>query len=259
MEPRTVCAVLPVTNQSQVKLAKKAVDIFIKQHYLPVQLIVVNNTSDAIINRDVEQLLPEGIRIREINNVPVNATRSQLYNIGILSTEAEWILPLSVNIYSHPSRLLYQLAHTPDGAVSCLRYQMCLDISKLDEHKETGFIPDLFFMYAPADTILFPRIHAGEISLYDERLGWNESNELLHRLSRKIPVVNIDNAHTRLISGLNWPALSITFFHSMFPRTDIPKQDEELIKLKQSLNMHDYSLLYSVLASLGFQVKNGLV
>lgn len=255
-----VCAILPVLNKNYVKLAKKTVDLFLRQHFLPIELLVVNGSDVPILTENTDYLAAEGITIQEISLACPQTNLAMLYNAGIIHTEAQWIVPLNPKIYSHPARIGYQLAQVQADEPCLLSYQVAVDLSEaLTTDKPVQPKVKLHRnLWGVATTIIFPRVIAGELVTYNESLSYNEQEELVNRLNNKgvVPTVCC-NLHTSLVDGMNWPMLSVAFYAGS---TEIEKvQFQQYVAVEGKLSNADYAALARIFTLYDFQVTNALV
>jgi|JI10StandDraft_1071094.scaffolds.fasta_scaffold02263_23 glycosyltransferase involved in cell wall biosynthesis len=257
---KRVCAILPVLNRNYVKLAKKTVDLFLRQHFVPIELLIVNGSDVPIITENTEHLVAEGITLRELSLAYSQFNLSALYNAGILATEAQWIVPLNPKIYSHPARIGYQLAQVQGDNPCLLTYQIAIDLSTAlaTDKPVQPTIKLIRNLWGIATTMIFPRVIEGELVVYDETLNHNEQEELLQRLINKGTTPTFCcNLHTALVDGMNWPMLSVAFHTGS---TELEKlQFDQYTAVEGKLSNADYAALARIFTLYDFQVTNALV
>lgn len=286
---KLVSAIMPHNNSSRLGLARKAVNNFIRNAYHPYELVIVNTTSDKVLTNEAGSFELEalGCCVTELFAPELaSANASQLRNFGIRQAKGNWILPIDSDDWSHPFRLLYQMAHRDtdrvliEGNRLCrpvlLRNQLRVDVAPVlrDNLTETDtYKPTLYLLELSggvSSTILFHRMSCarsakGDKSYdpfdesymwYDEELEINEHAELLSRLPE--PVV-VDNSHNVFTSGMQWPIMSIAIYHGnnqlsrdqFFEGMPFP-EDKNVVP--EGILPNDIATLKSVLQSYDFQI-----
>lgn len=270
--PPLVSCILTVFNYHRLTLARKAVNNFIRQHYVPYELIIVNSTGQAVLtNNEMERddIKAAGCHIRE---VPVDGllNSATMKNIGLDQAKGDWIICIDDDDYFHPSRLLYQMAHRVEHAPCLLRYQLRIDISSAvrpfseDAPKDQTIRPLLHLLKMDSGvpcTMLFPRINeAKKAWKFNEDLNTGEYEELLARMQNMNDPVVCDNMHNVFVKGLHWPIMSVAIYHGnneltyerFFAKYD-PLLEANGVPI--GLNVEDIEHLKVVLQSYNFRVS----
>jgi glycosyltransferase involved in cell wall biosynthesis len=267
MQPPLVSVIMPVASSLRVRLARIAVNNFLRQHYVPFELIIVNASGTPIINQvaDNASLLDGNHNTYEIACATANS--ATLKNIGLQKAVGPWVICVDDDDYFHPARLLYQMAHRRENLPCMLRYQLRVDLSKVINlpgslAKPEPRQPDVYVLNNPAgiaSTMLFPRLpdaNRPEVRWYfDETLNTGEYEELLGRMGRWYKTndfVVCNNIHSKFVQAMQWPLLSIAFYHvgnelthaEFFPAGLVTKSDNVL---PAGLNSADADLLKMVL------------
>lgn len=277
MNPPLVSAILPIADPRRVSLARKAVNNFIRQHYTPYELIVVNGTGiDVLTNQemDTDAFRSAGCSVQELR-VPAGLNAAAMRNRGIQAAAGDWLFPIDDDDWCHPQRLLFQMAHRRGNRACLLRNQLRVDVSKsltqsVEDHPVGSWKPLLHLVTRNNgidSTILFPRqnIHyaysEAQLWLYDETLNTGEHEELLARIQQNAgdPVV-CNNSHNRLVQGMQWPILSIAVYHGgnellyeqFFGGTDVTRNSGNV---PTGLVDSDIQQLKVVLQSYNFDVR----
>ena len=273
MKPPLVSGILPFSNPRRLSLVRKAVNNFIRQHYTPYELIIVNGTdTDVLTNTEMDSELFEqaGCHVLEIR-APEGLNAAAMRNRGIKAAHGEWIFPIDDDDWCHPERLMYQMAHRDENRPCLLKYQLRVDVSasllnEVEGGPHDAIKPMLHLLRSEAgipSTILFPRIEPvpGNPWLYNESLNVGEHDELLGRMRRAIldPVV-CDNMHSTFVDGMQWPILSIAMYHGgnelthsqFFPQVP-PSNDRSVAP--HGLTISDMGQLRTVLRSYNFKVR----
>ena len=273
MKPPLVSGILPFSDPRRLNLVRKAVNNFIRQHYTPYELVVVNGTdTDVLTNDEMKSELFEkaGCQLLEVR-APAGLNAASMRNIGIKAAHGEWIFPIDDDDWCHPQRLLFQMAHRIAGHPCLLRYQLRVDISPsllntAEQHPVGAFKPLLHLLGLSTgvpSTLLFPKSvdSSGEPWLYDGSMNIGEHDELLARMSQAgaTPVV-CDNMHNSFVTGMQWPILSIAMYHTSNELTHeqffqrIPKpMDASVVPV--GLTGEDMMQLKTVLQSYNFKVR----
>lgn len=273
MKSPLVSAILPFSDPRRLNLTRKTVNNFIRQHYTPYELVIVNGTdTDVLTNQEMntDGFREAGCQVLEIR-APQGLNAAAMRNRGILAAHGDWVFPIDDDDWCHPQRLLYQMAHRVDDHPCMLKYQLRVDISpslrqSADDHPEGAFKPLLHLLCLEGgipSTILFPRlINAdGEPWLYDEELNIGEHDELLARMKQDgvAPVV-CDNMHNTFVNGMQWPIFSIAMFHTSNELTreqffqKLPRPIDHSI-VPVGLRQSDMDQLRVVLQSYNFRVR----
>jgi len=268
-----VSGILPFSDARRLNLARKAVNNFIRQHYTPYELVVVNGTNTDVLTNaemDSETFRRAGCHIMEVR-APEGLNAAAMRNLGIKAAHGDWIFPVDDDDWCHPERLMFQMAHRRDDYPCLLRYQLRVDISPSlriasEDHPDGAFKPLLHLLRIDEgipSTILFPRLlnPDGALWLYDEDLNIGEHDELLARMKRDgaAPVV-CDNMHNTFVNGMQWPILSIAMYHTsnelthgqFFQRLPEPV-DRSVVPF--GLTRADMDQLKVVLQSYNFKIK----
>jgi len=264
-------AILPHHDPSRAQLCRKTVNNFVRQNYLPFELIVVNGTDTPIVTNDAingEEYKADGCVVKEIFVPSGNA--ATMRNHGIQEAVGDWIAPIDNDDWFHPQRFLYQMAHRVPKRPCLLENQLKMDISPLLEmlkENQVGesFRPMLHLESNPKgipSTMIFPRVLNDSEWRYDESLNVGEHAELLDRMRQKANITPVvcPNRHTQLITGLSWPVLSVAMYHGtnelefnqFFEGLPEPR-DVSLVP--SGLNQKDVDLIKTMLRSYNFSVN----
>jgi glycosyltransferase involved in cell wall biosynthesis len=266
-----VSCILPFANAQRITLVRKVVNNFIRQHYTPYELIIVNSSGTKVLTNndmDTPEMRDAGCRITEIvASSGLNA--STMKNIGLKNAIGDWVTCIDDDDYYHPTRLMFQMAHRREHNPCMLKYQLRVDLSEaLSSTLESDLQavqPKLHLLKREDGipcTMLFPRIEisTGHNWIFDERLNTGEYGELLTRMHRRgRNGVVCDNMHSPLITGLHWPMLSIAVYHggNELTREQFFPQSDPLVGqfgVPTGLNPTDMEQLKIVLQSYNFQI-----
>jgi len=262
--PPLVSGVLTVADPRRLSLARKAVNNFIRQHYRPFELVIVNGTETPVLTRPVDWSEEGGYQISELKAEP-GRNAAAMKNIGIHAACGDWIIPVDDDDWFHPQRLLFQMACRVAQRPCLLACQLRVDISEpVRGQTEEAVQPLLHLEHQEGgipETILFPRCDAeGRPWQYDAELNIGEHRELLARMSQQgCDPVAAPNWHTSLVNAMHWPLLSIAMYHGgnelsyeqFFPPQ--PSTDKRRI-VPASLNGTDIEQLKSVLQAYNFRI-----
>ncbi len=270
-----VSVVMPFSDGRRLSLARSAVNHFIRNHYQPYQLIIVNATDcDVLTNSERSMLAFEsvGSSVLEIRSQP--ALVSELRNQGVDAAKGEWVLDIDDDDWFHPSRLQFQMSRRAGRAPVLLRQQLRVDVSKAIEAQRElrqsteNTMPErirpLMHMceseWGIPCTMLRPRLRTdGTPFYYRAETQPGEHRELLSAVEvdcggRRVVA---DNRHNVFVSGMQWPILSIAFYHgdNTLPYHDffegLPMPVDQDI-LPSQLNDSDVAQIRSVLSSYNF-------
>lgn len=226
MVPPLVSCVLTVFNSLRLTLARKAVNNFIRQHYAPYELIIVNGTGQPVTtNKEMERedIKSSGCYIRELP-VSTALNAAAMKNVGLAAAKGDWVICIDDDDYFHPARLMYQMAHRVERAPCLLRYQLRMDISSVvrpfsEEMPADQTVRPLLHLLrmdsGVPSTMLFPRINPASNTpwLFNEDLNIGEYEELLARMRQVNEPVVCDNMHNVFVTGMQWPMLSVAIYH----------------------------------------------
>jgi glycosyltransferase involved in cell wall biosynthesis len=261
-----VSCILTTHDDARINLARKAVNNFVKQHYVPYQLIVVNGGSQSVLTNDSMADLESDCSIFEVY-APANTNVSKMRNMGLSAASGDWVICIDDDDYFHPARLMYQMAHRIDNAPCLLKYQLRIDISE-------AIVNNANFIYAVKPllhlqkndtgipcTMLFPRLNAKkEPWFFNPEIEINEYAELLARmLQHNKNYVVCDNRHNSMNIGLHWPLLSVGVYHGNNQLTYENFFSGESKKMKNmtpyGLNSNDIDHLKYILQTYNFKVS----
>lgn len=273
MSPPLVSCILPFANPFRINLARKTVNNFIHQHYVPYELLIINGTDARVLTNsdmETEDIQSTGCCVREIP-VAAGYNAAVMKNIGLSHARGPWILCVDDDDYCHPSRLMYQMAHRKEAEPCLLQYQLRVDISQAlrgsDAEVEGRPVRPLLHLLKMdggiPDTMLFPRFDpaTGSAWQFDESLATGEYANLLMRMQQHGHAgVVCDNMHNPLNAKLGWPLLSVAVYHGLntltyeqfFARMD-PLSDRNAVPV--GLNQSDMEQLKVVLQSYNFRVQ----
>lgn len=252
-----VSCILTCSSAVRVPLARKAVNNFIRQRYLPYELFIVNSTGQSILTHDK---LGSGCRILEIPTHPgLNA--ASMRNTGLSVAQGDWVICIDDDDYFHPNRLLYQMAYRQEGRPCLLKYQLRMDVSQVINQatEDNPVYPGLHLLRRDegiSSTALFPRIDPETQApwVFNPALNTGEYDELLAQMKRQgsFPVV-FDNKNTDLVPDQCLPLLSIAVYHGANELS--PRQFFEYTEPDTGLNRYDMEHLKHVLQLYDFQIK----
>lgn len=267
-----VSAVLTFANPRRLNLARKVVNQFVRQHYTPYELVIVNGTDSRVLtndNMDTDFMREAGCQVLEVH-VPSGLNSASMKNLGLRSASGEWAVCIDDDDYFHPGRLLYQMAHRRDGHVCLLRCQLrvnvsdALTIADADDVNLTPLRP-LLALVNEADgvpnTAVFPRLKAdGTPWQFNSDLNTGEYEDLLTAMNQQgLNRVVCDNLHNPFVQGMHWPILSIAMYHGgneltrdqFFPE----KHTVDRGAVPFGMNSQDLDHLKVVLQSYNFYVQ----
>jgi glycosyltransferase involved in cell wall biosynthesis len=271
MSAPLVSCILPFANKERILLVRRVVNNFIRQHYTPFELIIVNGTDTKVLTTngmDTDEMRNAGYKVVELEaSSGLNA--AAMRNIGLKAALGDWVICLDDDDYFHPTRLMYQMAHRREANPCMLKYQLRVDVSRAllpDATTESPVVPPGLHLLKLEDgipcTMLFPRIEisTGHNWLFDEQLNTGEYGELLARMHRRgRRGVVCDNMHNPLIVGLHWPLLSVAVYHggNELTREQFFQKTDSLIDatgVPKGLNQIDTEQLKVVLQTHNFRV-----
>jgi len=273
VQPPLVSAILPFSDPRRLNLVRKAVNNFIRQHYTPYELIVVNGTDIPVLTSeemDTESFRKSGCQVLELR-APQGLNAAAMRNKGIKIAHGDWIFPIDDDDWCHPQRLTYQMSHRVDNHPCLLKYQLRVDISATlrqaaEDHPDGAFKPLLHLLCLDGgipSTILFPRLSDSDVGLwlYDEDMNIGEHDELLARMGQEgLEPVVCDNMHNQFVTGMQWPIMSIAMFHVCNELTreqffqKLPKPVDRSV-VPVGLRAADINQLRVVLQSYNFKIS----
>lgn len=276
MKPPLVSAILPFFNPRRLSLARKAVNNFIRQHYTPYELVVVNGTDTPVLtNQDMDAATfrDAGCSVLEVR-APEGLNAAAMRNRGIEAAHGDWIFPIDDDDWCHPQRLTFQMAHRREGQACLLQYQLRVDVSALlqrnDDQSQPQAIQPLLHLLSLTggipSTILFPRLTSDGSDnqrawFYDEDLNVGEHDELLARIQQtQGQAVVCDNMHNAFVQGMQWPILSVAIYHGNNELTyeqfftQLPESLDHSV-VPKGLTQNDMDQLLVVLQSYNFKIN----
>jgi teichuronic acid biosynthesis glycosyltransferase TuaG len=271
--PRKVSAILPVAQVGRIKLARNAVNTFLRQYYTPCELIIVNGTSEPVITNDfmeTDEVRSAGHFVTEIH-VPEGLNAATMRNHGLEAATGDWIICIDDDDHFHPLRLMYQMAQVSESSrcVCMLRYQLRIDVSMAllpsvtvaDGPEPPMQVQPLLHLLKQSEgipcTMLFPRVMGWR---FNEELNTGEFEELLSRMKQADSAFCVcDNRHTPFLQTIQLPLLSIAVYHGgnelsyeqFFQTTTLSSEG----KAPEGLNVADMDYLKGVLAGYNFKVN----
>lgn len=273
MQPPLVSCVLTVSNPKRITLARKAVNNFLRQHYVPFELFIVNGTDIPVLTNpeNVGRLLNGKQNTYEIMTRP-GLNSAQMKNEGLNASQGAWAICVDDDDFFHPARLTYQMARRREGVPCMLKYQLRIDITPAltfgnPDVQLNSFQPYMRLIGMPGgipSTMLFPtRNSKGERWFFDARLNIGEYDELLARMGNDLGHTDFlvcDNSHNDLLNALHWPLLSIAVYHgsneltkeAFFQTTALQFSSDSV---PAGMNSHDVELLRTVLQSFNLQTQ----
>ena len=132
MKPLLVSGILPFSDPRRLSLVRKAVNNFVRQHYTPYELVVVNGTDTPVLtNQEMETdaFRKAGCSVLEVR-APEGLNAAAMRNVGIKAAHGDWIFPIDDDDWCHPQRLLFQMAHRREGQACMLQYQLRVDVHR---------------------------------------------------------------------------------------------------------------------------------
>jgi len=112
--PPLVSAILPLSDSRRAACARQAVAAFQSQTYPACELVLVNGTKTPLLGEAVAG-------VRELLVQP--GTAGGLRNLGVQEARGEWLAQWDDDDWSHPDRLLVQMAARREGRACLLDYQ----------------------------------------------------------------------------------------------------------------------------------------
>lgn len=265
-----VSVVLPFADSRRLPLVRKGVNSFVRQHYTPYELVIVNGTDSLVLTNDdmdTDSMRESGCRILEVR-MPSGLNSAAMKNAGLCAASGEWVMCIDDDDYFHPCRLLYQMAHRRDGCVCLLRCQLRVDVSDAlmsgDDVNFTAFQPLLALVNSAegvANTALFPRLKGdGTPWQFDAQLNIGEYEDLLTTMQQSgVGRVVCDNLHNPFVQGMHWPILSIAIYHGSNELTHSQFFPEKYIvergAIPFGMNSRDLAHLKAVLQFYNFAIQ----
>ena len=115
-----VSAIMVIDQQPRVRLARVAVESFMRQTYMERQLVIVNGSGEKVTTR-------EHPMITEVE-VMAGPTIGALRNVGIEKGDGSWFVIWDDDDWSHPHRLAFQMAYRVPATCCVLRFQSRCDV-----------------------------------------------------------------------------------------------------------------------------------
>jgi len=202
-EPQTVTAIMVVNDRRRIRFAQRSALCFREQTYRPSRLVIVNSSGSALFSRI------EGVEIHELLvDAEKYTSIGQMRNLAVQEFVSDWYAIWNDDSWSHPHRLLFQMAHRVNGCLSVLANTIRVDVSQQARdserllsvlHREPGGV---------AETLMFQKF---------DYCGWfhDKGNtpevEYLERLDDRVVV--LDN-HQGTFPG---PMLHVAFYYDGRP------------------------------------------
>jgi hypothetical protein len=233
-ESPMVSAILVVGQQERVKLARRAVQVFVEQHYLRKQLIIINATPAPVTN----------VEWHEIKEVQVQPGPSLgiLRNMGIDRADGEWIIGWDDDDWSHPYRLAYQMAHRREGMACLLTYQLRCDVDRSTAflyHRAAGIPSTMLF---PKTLARYPDLAVAEdLAFWVNNWGYGQH-------------ILINNETARFPASV----MSIAFYHGRNVTSELQFMEDHTDAAfdgKWILAAEEVEHLRSVLTEYGFKIN----
>ena len=265
-----VSAILTFSDARRLSLVRKVVNQFIRQHYTPYELVVVNGTDSRVLTNDSmenDSMQAAGCGLTEVYAAS-GLNSAAMKNHGLKVASGEWVICIDDDDYVHPGRLLYQMAHRRDGKACLLRHQLRVDVSAaltfMDDTVLTSFRPGLYLVNNPEgvpNTIIFPRLKPdGTVWQFNTEINTGEYEALLAEMRQcDIGFVICDNQHNVFITGMHWPLLSVAMYHGgneltreqFFPDGNTVNMGQ----IPNGLNAQDMDCLKNILRAYNFSVQ----
>lgn len=216
-----VTVLLVLTDPRRVRLARMLVNRLILQPFFPFEIMIVNSTAFNVLtvdtDNDVKSAIMRNSSIREISvtpGLPVGTMR----NYGISQACGEWILPVDDDDYFHSLRLIVQMSRRRHGKPCMFKRQTLVDVSAAVKHSDGEPVkPEIYIRESPIGvpaTVMFERVHEGELVQYDESLEYGENEELLARVfGPRSTATIIDNRFSELNAEIPWSLMSVGIWH----------------------------------------------
>ena len=233
-----VSAILTFSDARRLSLVRKVVNQFIRQHYTPYELVVVNGTDSRVLTNDSmenDSMQAAGCGLTEVYAAS-GLNSAAMKNHGLKVASGEWVICIDDDDYVHPGRLLYQMAHRRDGKACLLRHQLRVDVSAA-----------LTFM-------------DGTVWQFNTEINTGEYEALLAEMRQcDIGFVICDNQHNVFITGMHWPLLSVAMYHGgneltreqFFPDGNTVNMGQ----IPNGLNAQDMDCLKNILRAYNFSVQ----
>lgn len=223
-----VSAILPIADGGRIQLALRSLASFFGQSYKNKEIIIVNATGQRILSpevgRGVEVFVPQGLSVGEMRNE------------GITHAAGEWLAQWDDDDWSHPDRIVHQMAHRRAGHCVMLRYQT--RVLRTTRESRTGVTnhPD-----GARGTLLWPKTSAR----FSAGPSWEDSLFLTTHFADRLVVVDND--------GFPGPCLHLAFWHggNVMPFAEFMGSPEALGGFDPEA--HDY--ISTVLPRYGLQVR----
>lgn len=209
MDP-LVCAVMVTGKPGREYLARKAIAAFLAQTYVRKRLVIINDGERLLQSHTpsiVEVQAEPGLSLGELRNKAIE----------LMPDDVNYLVQWDDDDYSHPSRIKWQLANTPPGMASVLRYEVhgdmrsrAIKLCMPTKMHHYGFAGTL--MHPLPTNFRYPAKAKGEDSRFVKQ--WRENNQL------KV-IVNTDRPamYLRIFHGKNtWDAAHVMGF----PRAPVP-------------------------------------
>ena len=184
-----VSAILVLDQQPRVRLARVAVESFMRQTYTERQLVIVNGSGEKVTTR-------EHPMITEVE-VMAGPTIGALRNVGIEKADGSLCVIWDDDNWSHPHRLAFQMAYRVPNACCVLRFETRCDVLR-------SFVVPIANTNGVPGTIMWPKGDARFSETPDAR----EDVEFFEKNFGDNRVVVNNNS-----SWFPGPVLNTAFFH----------------------------------------------
>ena len=118
--PLVSCVMVTGKDADHYEMAKMAAESFQRQNYPNKELIVINDGPLELVFEDDSNLRVVRVPYTPDDRLSLGALR----NIGLDEAKGEWICQWDDDDYSHPNRIMMQMAVRREGACVMLRHQI---------------------------------------------------------------------------------------------------------------------------------------
>lgn len=113
-------AIMVLDQPQRVRLARVAVESFMRQTYADRQLIIVNGSGEKVTTREHPML----VEVEVMGGPSIGALR----NVGIEKAAGDWLMIWDDDNWSHPHRITFQMAHRVPAMCCVLRFETRVDV-----------------------------------------------------------------------------------------------------------------------------------
>lgn len=192
-----VTGVLVFGDPARLKLAQRAVNVFLRQIYPNLQLVIVNATRQPVTN----SLHPAVVEI-----TAPQATIGTLRNIGVDKASGDWILMWDDDDWSHPWRIVFQMACRPAGidqgtmgVVLSSQIRCHVGRSLAFMYREPDGIPSTLLYYRGAQR--YPDVNLGDTHAFMESCRQGGMLRVVPELPFPLNSLSTASYHGRNLTG----------------------------------------------------------